>query len=124
MKKRLRKKLHVKEFFDAFIEIAIDFIDGSTYEHIDEFVDNLILYVDLLQLALCGSNNVSKASFAIYGINFKHKLTQDKVTQVLSFIEKQVLVKNVILVSNIQTEEEYKIYEKNYEYFELEKSSE
>lgn len=111
MKKRLRKKLRIGEFFEPLLDITASFKEVKSEEELDTFIDILLNELDSLHCLSCGTFNNSGFSIVIQGDCFKHILTRTKWLVVNKVLEDLGVVITHHLY--IATEEQYKEWEKN-----------
>jgi uncharacterized protein YggL (DUF469 family) len=80
MKKRLRKKLRVKEFFDVHMEITGKFGAPMSETAMDMLMDNICHFVDENGMEYWGSMTPTEFSHVISGLHFwKDRLTEEKI---------------------------------------------
>ena len=115
MKKRLRKKLQRKEYFEPFFEVTGTF-KGETPgidSIIDDYEEKLYDLIDTIGVEFYG--NFSGGGF--YTIDHKDPLTKDKMQKIFNFFDKMYLEGKVLekfqFHNLIDTYEKYLQWEKD-----------
>ena len=84
MKKRLRKKKSIYEFFEPFFEVSGEYSDNFLESELDELLDSLCELVDSLDMEFWG--NFSGGCFSTN--SSKKPITKEKLQQIFDFFEK------------------------------------
>ena len=85
MKKRLRKKLRVKEFFEPYCIIRGDFFEELSEEKMDEILDAFIEVVEALDFGCCGCTSPTDFDYTV-GSHKKEKLSKNDAIYLNAFL--------------------------------------
>ncbi len=80
MKKRLRKKLRLKEFYEYIFHIDGNFIRQLSDDEVDNFVDDLCDFVDEIGVTFVGVTDHNKFHYSFMGLyKYKTRLKQHHI---------------------------------------------
>lgn len=112
MKKRLRKKKGIYEFFIPFFEVTGEYTLDLPDHIVDDSIDRLCNLVDELNIDFCG--NLSGGGF--FANDYKHPITREQQQKIYDFFntmyEEKVITKFYIH-DIIDTYQKYIIWEKH-----------
>jgi len=110
MKKRLRKKLGVGEFFQEWVEISGNFKEEiKLHNYMDKFIDDVCEFSDLINI--CFSGMTSENGFSHYHHGFKKILKEEQIQKTIQWYKDNSFVdNNSIKTVILRTEKEEEIY--------------
>lgn len=80
MKKRLRKKLRLKEFYEIILHTDGNFIRQLTDKGVDDFVDGLCDFVDDIGITFVGVTDHNKFHYSFMGLyKYKNRLKEKHI---------------------------------------------
>lgn len=113
MKKRLRKKKRIYEFFEPFFEVSGEYAQDVSDEIIDRTLDELCDLVDSLNIDFYG--NLSGCGF--FSNDYLHPITKEQKQIIYDFFDK-MFEEKVITIFNfhdtIDTYQKYLQWEKDF----------
>ena len=80
MKKRLRKKLRLKEFYEYIFHIDGNFIRQLSDDEVDNFVDDLCDFVDEIGVTFVGVTDHNKFHYSFMGLyKYQNRLKEKHI---------------------------------------------
>jgi len=112
MKKRLRKKLRVGEFFAPFLEVTAEGNPNVTKEMWDKFFDDIFDFVEELDIGFGGG----VCSAIYYTMDYRKPMTKDSRQIIFDFYNRKHedgIIKKFYISELVDNDAKYKQWEKD-----------
>lgn len=106
MKKRIRKKLRVKEFYVKHCWLEGQFKNKLVGSEVDNFLDSLCTYVDSNNLTFCGSTDCQDFSYIIVPLNYKNDI--ERLINCAEYISNLNCISSIKFIIITNEKEEHK----------------